>query len=570
MKQILVLVCLAGGLQTVMGAVGVEISPPGTAVPRAMSRADHQFGKVVFPGRFGTDYILNSTLQMKSGVEWRNDSFVEGAGTTTRRTIPLAGGQSFFQVYEMPTTAAGYPVEWRFALRNLTTGQLLTPAETMRCTARLYFTEKPNIELTGTNWTNAIIHTYHTPGRKEVVIDVDYPAGSGYPAGSVHKVWAVTVTNNNENIIRNEGFESGPVTLPSFWIKGGFGNNTRTHSIVEGRSGQRAAHVTMSNWVTGNIRWQPTNTPVMDGARYRLSYWYTSSVPVNVTVDILLSDGSTIRPGIALPPAAVEWTYREHFVTMPTNAVMVSPYVALTTNGSLVVDDVRMVMTSERTTLDEPLITWFVDDGDKVSSTNVATIAEKYGYGVALAIVTGRVGLPTVLNWNDLRALKNRGHHIVAHTTNHSDLVLAQYSERLAQINFPRYIFLEQGLGDVRSLVPPFGSRNSIVDAEVRDAGYTCQISTESGYNQVGTYAPYALRRMTIRNTTTVAEVKGWIDAAVANKSWLMVAWHHVDGTNTEYSWPKEWVDEVMAYAKSKNIRSVSPEDGLRHLRQET
>jgi peptidoglycan/xylan/chitin deacetylase (PgdA/CDA1 family) len=507
------------------------------------------------------DYILEAKENLSPGHAWDTYTFVQGIGNPTRRSVTVEGSAAYFRVSELPSAAVGGPVMWGFTPIDLVTGSALASNQIMQCTGYVYFAEKTNVVLTGTNWFRTITHTYDSAGRKEGRIDVLFPGGA------THKEWAVMVTNVFTNAILNEGFESGPSNAPSYWVKGGFGNNTRTHSIVAGRSGQRAAEVTMSDCINGDVRWQPTNVPVVPDGRYRMSFWHRSSVSNNVTVQCILSDGSSRFLGIALPPPAPDWTYREYMLTMPSNAVTAIPYIALTTNGALIIDDVKLVKLSDRSALDEGMITFYIDDGWKITGTNVASVLEKYEYRGAFAIVTDRVGLSGVFTWAELLALQSNGHSIVAHSMDHSDMAAIDQREMIRQVNYSRKILLSKGVRPVESMVYPFGSRSTFVDGEVRDAGYRMAVGTESGYNLYGNYNPFALKRMTIYSTTTVAEVKGWIDEAKAQKKWLMVAWHHVgDGDTSSYSWPKSSVEEVVAYARSQNLRGISPEDGLNLL----
>jgi hypothetical protein len=394
---------------------------------------------------------------------------------------------------------------------------------------------------------------------------VETPGG-----GYAHREWAVMVTNTFVNSLANEGFESGPISAPTSWIKAGHGNNNRWHTIVAGRSGERAAQVTMSNCVDGDVRWQPAAVDAVAGGRYRFSFWHLTSVSNNVTFECLLSNGTTRYIGLALPPPASDWTYREYSIVMPTNAMKVSPYVALTTNGVLTVDDVKLVKLSDRSRLNQAPITFYHDDADRRSGSNVAYITEKYGFRASFAVPTSRVGGTGIFTWSELRDLESRGHEMVAHSQTHVDLTnlaVVNWSEFIRQINLPRVIFRTNGLREPFAMVPPFGARNAEEDAEGKDAGYGCQVSTESGFNVYGNYNTFALKRMTIYSHTTVAEVKGWIDEAVANGWWLIIAWHHVgDGDPGDYSWPKEWVEEVVAYAKFKDMRGASTEEGFRQI----
>jgi peptidoglycan/xylan/chitin deacetylase (PgdA/CDA1 family) len=566
MKRLMWLVCLLVGMQSGRAAVGVIISPEAT--PLDMEGAKilvPEVDKVWWRGQYGRDYILVTKPALATRYTWDTYSFVTGAGDPTRRSVFNDKQQSYFVALEMPTVAVGSNVHWRFTLADEVTGGPLASNTVLQCTGRVYFTEKPNVMITGTNWFSAITHTYSTPGRKEVRIDVETPGG-----GYAHREWAVLVTNTFVNSLINEGFESGPSNAATGWIKGGHGNNSRVHSIVAGRTGQRAAQVTMSNCFDGDVRWQPVHTNVVAGGRYRFSFWYLSSVSNNVTIECLLSNGTTRYIGLALPPPAADWTYREYILVMPSNVVTASPYVALTTNGVLTMDDVKLVKLSHRSSLDRALITFYNDDGMKIPGTNVAGISEKYGFRTSFAIPSSRVGIAGQFTWAELRDLESRGHEIVAHTMTHSDLTnlaMVNGNQFIREINLPRMIFRTNGLREPFAIVPPFGSRNAEEDAEVLDAGYGCQVSTLSGFNEYGNYNPFALKRMTIYSYTTVAEVKAWIDEASAKKLWLIIAWHHVgDGDTSTMSWPKAWVEEVVAYAQFKAVQGVSTEEGFMQI----
>jgi hypothetical protein len=66
-------------------------------------------------------------------------------------------------------------------------------------------------------------------------------------------------------------------------------------------------------------------------------------------------------------------------------------------------------------------------------------------------------------------------------------------------------------------------------------------------YNEFPLYAQH------IQNTTTVSEVKGWVDSAVNNNSWLLLVLHKiVDSNPMAEEWTKSDLANIAKYIESK------------------
>ncbi|MES2215979.1 MAG: polysaccharide deacetylase family protein [Patescibacteria group bacterium] len=544
--------------------VEIEISPRGSPVV-ILDRSSVSGAAVAKFGWSselkGSEFIVETKPRLDSLTPWGWYDFVPRWNDLTRRSVPFVDpAQTYARILELPMVGIASNVGWKLTLWNLATGLPLDSNIVRQCTAHCYFTEKPDMIITNNQWFNPINVTYLSPGRKELRAVVDGPGIL------VEKKWAVVVTNADVSILQNGGFEESPTNTPPGWIRGGYGSSTRLHALVAGRSGQWAGQVTISNW-NGNsdARWQPMDTAVVAGGIYRYSFWYKSTGQTNnLTLYRVFTNGTVDFVGAGLYPASPEWTYEEVTVVVPTNAVTISPYVALVGNGTLVVDDARLVKFADTAMLDGGCVTFFMDDAWKVSGNVLTNILETNGYRGCFAIPSDRPGSnPAYYTWSDLRGLKIRGHSLVAHGTDHSSLTNVPTTEMIRQLNWSLVAMRSNGV-PAQVLVYPFGGRNGRTDLEAAEAGYVGCVGTDSGYNVKSLTNPLNVKRMTIYSSNTVAEVKEWMDYANAHKVWLMVAWHHVgDGDTSDYSWPAAWVAEVVAYARTKGLLGVSVEQGL-------
>jgi peptidoglycan/xylan/chitin deacetylase (PgdA/CDA1 family) len=144
----------------------------------------------------------------------------------------------------------------------------------------------------------------------------------------------------SENLIPNPSLETaGSGGLPASWKKGGYGTNTRTLTYpVTGASGN-GIKVQISNFQTGDGKWYFNDVPVQAGKKYRFSDSYQATAPSVVTVQFKLADGSYSYLPIAFPAAAASFTQTTAEFVVPPNAVALTIFHALKSNGTLTTDN---------------------------------------------------------------------------------------------------------------------------------------------------------------------------------------------------------------------------------------
>ena len=364
------------------------------------------------------------------------------------------------------------------------------------------------------------------------------------------------------NLIANGGFEqlNGPVPLG--WQKGGYGSNTRTFTYpAPGRSGQRSAKLTVTGYVNGDAKWFFNDIPVTAGSTYRYSDWYLSDAESNITLRFELTNGSYVYVGALNPPASPSWTYIRHTFTAPPGAIKLTVFHALTRNGNLTLDDCILIDVTPSLP-STGMISFDFDDGWSDTVANSRPLLESAGYKGTFYIVTERVNRPTVMSVSDLQALRTAGHEVSGHTITHRDLTQLDNQSVEREINLSRQQLVNWGITPQTAFAYPFNGYNANVKRLVREAGFRCASSTDGGINVKYSFDQFALKRTSMRPTTTIAEVKAQIDQAIAEKGWYIMVFHHVNDSGIDYSVTPAFLGQIINYAKSKNVKVVTASEG--------
>jgi len=118
------------------------------------------------------------------------------------------------------------------------------------------------------------------------------------------------------------------------------------------------------------------------------------------------------------------------------------------------------------------------DDGYEDAFTTALPVLQRYGFTATFYIISGLVGQPGYMNWEQLGVLRDSGMEIGAHTIDHYDLTSLDPGESERQIAQSR-TDLEHGLGiSIVSFCYPTGLYNGSIEEQTRAAGYLSATTT--------------------------------------------------------------------------------------------
>ncbi|MGA8617213.1 MAG: Ig-like domain-containing protein [Candidatus Sulfotelmatobacter sp.] len=236
------------------------------------------------------------------------------------------------------------------------------------------------------------------------------------------------------------------------------------------------------------------------------------------------------------------------------------------------------------------------DDGYQSMYDNGLPIFDAAGIRTTQYIITGNTLEDTIVNpdlgpvgvgnsgfvtWDEVQTMAANGHEIGAHTRTHQSLsTLCQIpacpvADTLTnEINGSKADLIAHGLNPLTFAYPygDYGYPNSAIGLTVQSAGFLGARDSDAGYNGThsghGKIMPYYLWCQAGETdlNTTLANLTGYIDYAVANKLWLIILLHRVDDNTPDdvsISISSTILQGMVDHIVQNNVNVVTNSEGL-------
>lgn len=373
----------------------------------------------------------------------------------------------------------------------------------------------------------------------------------------------------SSNPIRNPGFETaGTGGLPANWTKGGYGTNTRVFSYpVTGNPGS-AARITMSGYASGDAKWVFAPVTLSPGT-YVYSDTYQSTLPSTLTVQFANTNGTFSYRDIATVPASGGWSTASGEFSVGVGVSSVTVFHLIKGNGTLTLDNAAITPKSGPVGIfNTGAVTFRFDDNLSSQYESAAPKLDAAGFKGSFYVIshqTSNDGFPGFMSHADVLNLSSRGHEIGAHTRTHPDLTTLTQAQQQDEICGSRQDILSWGVTPILSFAYPYGAYNASTDAVVKSCGLSSAATSNGGYVTQAS-DPFQLERQAILNSTTLAQVKQWVDNAAANHVWLIMSFHGIETTGDQYSMTPTVFNQVVDYVKQKGIPVVTISQGAQSL----
>lgn len=207
------------------------------------------------------------------------------------------------------------------------------------------------------------------------------------------------------------------------------------------------------------------------------------------------------------------------------------------------------------------------DDGWRCSYENALPVLDQAGLKSTHYIISGCLDdeqFPRYMNADQIRDLGRRGHEIGSHTASHKHLPTETESIIEDEIMLSRR-YLERLVGPVETFTYPYGEYDDRVVAVVKRAGFLGARSVHDGLNGEGV-DPFLLKCKAVKASTTVPEVRKWIDSARHRHSWLILMFHQIDHEKRAYSATPEMLAATARYLVDTGVPVITVRDGVKRL----
>lgn len=196
------------------------------------------------------------------------------------------------------------------------------------------------------------------------------------------------------------------------------------------------------------------------------------------------------------------------------------------------------------------------DDGTLDQYAVGYPILDKYDYNATLFVITGLINETfenrSMMSWNDVHTMADDGWDIESHSYSHPFLTQISIKDAELELSASKKYLEGQGF-NVSILAFPYGDYNDEVFSLAKQY-YPFVRGSSDGYNSNVSNPDYLNSKWTV-NTTTIDDMKSWLDTAIENDSWLIVMVHRVsDDHLDEFSVKPEVLEGFVDYIHQKNI----------------
>ncbi|MBU6388963.1 polysaccharide deacetylase family protein [Patescibacteria group bacterium] len=146
------------------------------------------------------------------------------------------------------------------------------------------------------------------------------------------------------------------------------------------------------------------------------------------------------------------------------------------------------------------------DDGYADAYTTAYPILVKHRATATFFIISGKVGQPAYMSWDEIRTLHRRGFEIGAHTLHHPDLSRLTTAAQQKEIEGSKLAIEAQIGAPLVSFCYPAGRFNADTLHLVQEDGFLTATTTEPGAAHAGS-DPYLLPRVRVSPTVTPTEL---------------------------------------------------------------
>jgi len=152
---------------------------------------------------------------------------------------------------------------------------------------------------------------------------------------------SVKAVEQIKNLVQNASFEEiDPISGdPSNWLRGGWGENVSSLSLVAGHAGEYCGQVSISQYASGDIKWYFEPVEITTGEDYFFSDYYKSDVQSEVVAYFLDGAGNPSYQYVGSLNANSLWQKANFNLEIPDSTVKASIFHLINSVGYLAVDD---------------------------------------------------------------------------------------------------------------------------------------------------------------------------------------------------------------------------------------
>ena len=311
--------------------------------------------------------------------------------------------------------------------------------------------------------------------------------------------------------------------------------------------------------------WMTDSLAIEKQATYAYSLMYRANVPVIISIEYVMADGSLEYQTVTKLDPQDSWQSFTNYLTNRRDAVSARVIASSRESGQIDTRAYDMHRIADAQ-LKEGMVSVTFDDGWQSVADKAVPLLNEFDIKTTQYVISeaSNKSVAQYMTVDTLKQMKADGHEIGSHTLTHCDQTKLSNEEILANARDSKSTLENDGLGPISSFAYPYGRYDDNTQPLVARA-YPLMRSSDVGYND-RYYDERNIRSMVILDTTTDAEVKSWLEYAKTNKVWLVLAYHRVDETG-QYSVTSEQLKSQLQLVKDSGLTVKTLSDAASTIR---
>jgi peptidoglycan/xylan/chitin deacetylase (PgdA/CDA1 family) len=214
---------------------------------------------------------------------------------------------------------------------------------------------------------------------------------------------------------------------------------------------------------------------------------------------------------------------------------------------------------------EQPIITITFDDGWDSIYHNGLPLLQRYGVPTTQYIITSVLDKPLYMTREQVLTLHQSGHEIGSHTVTHPDLTTLKEEQIRYELAESQRVLNELTGTPITHLASPLSAYDDRVLPIINDyyrthrnTWATVDEITDYDINIARGFSPSAIISFTVRKDTTSAELEALVDYAIKHNGWLVLTYHQVDTSPSEYAVSADNLEEQLQMITAKPVRMAT------------
>ncbi|MFC9772341.1 MULTISPECIES: polysaccharide deacetylase family protein [unclassified Pseudarthrobacter] len=329
------------------------------------------------------------------------------------------------------------------------------------------------------------------------------------------------------NLIPNPGLTGIQPAGPDAWSPYASGALTAESGRSQDAGGSYL-WTRISNYKSGEAKWQYQPVPVTGDRSFVFGATYRSDREVDVVAEFELANGGRAFHSLETVLPAGEWTTVSEAFQAPAGATSAMVTLVAHGDGTTSVRNYSLTDSTKPGPLrwSQPMVSITFDDGWQSVYDRALPLLDQHGFRSTQYINASSIETPNFMTAAEVQQLHQAGHEIAAHSYEHVDLTSIGTDRLDDQVRKSEEALAAAGF-ETRDLAPPYGRHDPQVDWYANKY-FDIVRGTDDGINTRQSLDQQDLKVFYVTDQTTMATLSEALAETARMNGWLILVYHQI------------------------------------------